>query len=62
MVAEARDVDAIFFGGLEDGEVVVDLVGFVIDEYLYLFSGEGRVGAEQRVEGGQSQQHQSILI
>ena len=37
MVAETRYLDAIFLGCLEDGEVVVDLVGFVIDEDLYLF-------------------------
>ena len=35
MVAEARDFDAVLFGSLEDGEVVVDLVGFVIDEDFY---------------------------
>jgi hypothetical protein len=47
MVAEARDFDAILFGCLEDGEVVVYLVGFVIDEYFYFFGGEGVVWGEE---------------
>ena len=37
MVAKARDFDIVFLGGLEDGEVVIYLVGFVVDEDLYLF-------------------------
>ena len=46
MVAEAGDLNIIFFGGLEDGEVVIDLVRFVVDEDFYLFGGEGSVGLE----------------
>jgi len=41
VVAEAGDLDVVFLGGLEDGEVVIDLVGLVVDEDLYLFGGEG---------------------
>ena len=35
VVAEARNLDVIFLGSLEDREVVIDLVGFVVDEDLY---------------------------
>jgi hypothetical protein len=46
MIAEAGDLDVVFLGSLEDGEVVVDLVRFVVDEYFYLFGREGGVGSE----------------
>ena len=36
MVAEAGDLDIVFLGSLEDGEVVINLVGFIVDEYLNL--------------------------
>lgn len=44
MVAEPRDFNAIFLGSLEDGEVVIDLVGLVVDEDLNLLSGEETQG------------------
>ena len=50
MVAEARYFDAIFLGGLEDGEVVFDLVGFVVDENFDLLGGEGGVGSEESAQ------------
>jgi hypothetical protein len=60
VVAETRYFNAIFLGCLEDGEVVFNLVGFVIDEDLYLLGGEGRVGSEEGGQCGQTQQHQLI--
>ena len=35
MVAEPGYFDVIFFGSLEDGEVVINLVGCVVDVDLY---------------------------
>ena len=46
MIAEAGDLDVVFLGSLEDGEVVVDLVRLVVDEYFYLLGREGRIGPE----------------
>jgi hypothetical protein len=57
VVAEAGDLDAVLLSGLEDGEVVLYLVGFVVDEDFDLFGGEGGVGAEQTAEGCCSEQH-----
>lgn len=54
MVAEARYFDAVFLGCLEDGKIVVDLEGFVVDEYFYFFGGEWREGTEQSLNGAQS--------
>lgn len=59
MVAEARNLDVIFLGGLEDREVVIDLVRLVVDEYLYLLGGEGSVGPEHLLENRRTQQHQT---
>lgn len=59
MVAEAGDLDAVFFGGLEDGEVVIDLVGFVVDEDFDLLGREepgGQAAAQQLAE------HQYLLL
>ena len=46
VVAESGDLNIVFLGCLEDGEVVIDLVGFVVDEDLYLFGGERGIGSE----------------
>ena len=46
MVAEARDLDVVLLGSLENGEVVIHLVGLVVDEHLDLLGGEGREGIE----------------
>jgi hypothetical protein len=40
MVAESGNLDAIFFGSLEDGEIIIDLVRFIVDEDFYLLGGE----------------------
>lgn len=50
MVAEARNLYVLFFGCLEDGKVVIDLVRFIVDENFYLFGGEGCVGSEVFLE------------
>jgi hypothetical protein len=59
MVAESRNIDVIFLGSLEDGEVVIDLVGLVVDEYLYLLGRKGSVGLEHLLENRRTQQHQT---
>ena len=41
MVAKPGYLNAVFLGSLEDGEVVIDLVGLVVDEDLDLLGGEG---------------------
>ena len=46
MVAESGNLDVVLFGSLEDGEVVIDLIGFVVDKDLYFFGGEGGEGSE----------------
>ena len=58
MVAEARDFDAILFGCLEDGEVALDLVGFVVDEDLYLLGTEGEGVSPKASSRKDSVQHQ----
>lgn len=40
MIAEPGYFDAVFLGCLEDREVIIDLVGLVIDEDLDLLGGE----------------------
>jgi hypothetical protein len=52
VVAETWYFNTIFFGCLEDREIIFNLVWFVIDEDLYLLGGEGSVGSEQGAEGG----------
>lgn len=47
MIAEPGYLNAVFLGGLEDGEVVIDLVGLVVDEDLYLLGGEEAEGIVQ---------------
>jgi hypothetical protein len=54
VVAEAGYFDAVFLGGLEDGEVVVDLVRLVVDEDFDFFGREGREGAEQTLNRSQT--------
>jgi hypothetical protein len=54
VIAEAGNFNAVLLGRLEDGEVVIDLVGFVIDKDLDLFGGEE---AERVVEIAQLSQH-----
>ena len=44
MVAEAGDFNAVLLGCLEDGEVIIDLVRFVVDEDLYLLGREEGAG------------------
>jgi len=46
MVAETRDLYILLLGGLEDREVVIDLVRFVVDEDLDLLGGEGSIQLE----------------
>jgi hypothetical protein len=60
MVAEAGDLNAVLLGSLEDGEVVIDLVGLVVDKDLDLLGGEER----QRVVHlpQLAQHHQFIFI
>ena len=41
MIAKPWYFNAVFLGGLEDGEVVIDLVGLIVDEDLDLLGGEG---------------------
>jgi hypothetical protein len=50
VVAEARDLYVLLLGCLEDGEVVIDLVWFVVDENFYLFGGEGSIQPEMLLE------------
>lgn len=59
MVAESRYFDVIFLGGLEDGEIAIDLVRFIVDEYLYLLGREGSIGSEHLFENSRTQQHQT---
>lgn len=47
MIAESRYFDAVFLGCLEDGEVIIHLVGLVVDENLDLLRRE-------RVERGKA--------
>jgi len=54
VVAEARDFDAVFLGGLEDGEIVVYLVRLVIDKDFNLLGGKGSEGPEQPLDGSHS--------
>jgi hypothetical protein len=61
VVAETRYFDAVLLGSLEDGEVVVDLVGLVIDENLDFLGAEGSVSPEQSSNAIQSAQHQLII-
>ena len=49
MVAKPGYFNAVFLGSLEDGEVVIDLVGLVVDEDLDLL---GREGLEDLPEKG----------
>lgn len=52
MIAESGYFDAILLGGLEDGEVIIDLVGFIIDEDLNLLGGEGTERAKATLQFG----------
>ena len=52
VVAEAGNLDIVFLGGLEDGEVVIDLVGFVVDEDLNFLGREGGEGPEVSLQQG----------
>jgi len=47
VIAEAWYFDAVFFGCLENGEVIFDLVGLVFNEYFDLLGREGGVGTEK---------------
>jgi hypothetical protein len=40
VVAEAGDLNAVLLGSLEDGEVIIDLVGLVVYEDLDLLGRE----------------------
>ena len=52
VVAKAGDLDIVFLGSLEDREVVIDLVGFVVDENLNLLGREGGEGPEMSLQQG----------
>lgn len=47
VVAEARDLNAVLFGCLEDGEIVIHLVGLVVDEDFDLLGGEGSAAPKE---------------
>jgi hypothetical protein len=47
MVAESGNLDAILFGSLKDGEIIIDLVGFIVDEDFYLL---GREEGKRRIK------------
>ncbi len=61
VVAEAGDFYVVFLGGLEDGEVVIHLIGLVVDEDLNLLGREGGVGTEDPPQHWRTQHHQYIL-
>ena len=44
VVTEPRNLNVIFLGSLKDREVVIDLIGLIVDEDLDLF---GRKGSEE---------------
>jgi hypothetical protein len=58
VVAKTRNLNAILLGSLEDGEIVIDLVRFIVDEYLYFLGGEGREGSGKLPKGSHFGQHQ----
>lgn len=58
MVAETRNFNTILLGSLEDGEIVIDLIRFVVDEYLYFLSGERCKGSGKLPKGIHFRQHQ----
>jgi len=61
MVAETRDLYILLLGGLEDREIVIDLVRFVVDEDLDLLGGEGSIQLEVTPQQRGTQQHHSII-
>lgn len=58
MIAESGYLDSVLFRGLEDGEVALDLVGFVVDEDLYLLGTEGEGVSPKACSRKDSVQHQ----
>ena len=38
MIAKSGNFNVVFFGSLEDREIVIDLIGFVVDEDFDFFS------------------------
>ena len=59
VVAEAGDLDAVLLGGLEDGEVVIDLVGPVVDKDLDLL---GREESDGLIHPAQLAEHHLFIF
>lgn len=62
MVAESGDVDSILFSSLVDRQIIINLVGFSIDEDFDLFSGKGSEGGKDILNYFKFGQHVLVAI